>query len=530
MQKIKAHYDVIVIGAGIGGLTAGALLSKYGLSVAIVEKEPHVGGYLAGYQKKGFKFDTAIHWLNQCDDKGVVNNLYKVFGTDYPKCKPLVNIQRFKSETTDYLLTNNPEELKQQWLQDFEKDKEGINKFFAHAKKIARSFLNYKKIFRVSVTMNWIERMQHVVRLIKFARPFLPFISYNGEKTDKGLSKFFSEDKLKGLFLSQTDLLACLVPFSWASNGDYQCPPKGGGQVIPKWLSSVAKSNGGDIFLNTSVKQVLVDGKKTKGVSAIFRNKEEIKITSDFIIAACDLEKLYKEFLPLNNYNNRIIKKIEQAELYASSVTISIALNCPTEQLGFGEEMIHLFKDNVSRELQNCGDPQLSSLTILAPSIRDSTLAPEGCGTLVIFMSALLSQYDSWKTEAFLKRGEAYNEFKMQVSEQLIKRVEAQLGIDIQRHILFVDVATPITHWRYTGNKLGTMMGAKPGKKNMKAKVAQYTTGYGNMFIGGQWAELGGGVPIATRAGVNAALLVLKNKDQKKQQQLIAALKHNGIT
>ncbi|HEV3251692.1 MAG TPA: FAD-dependent oxidoreductase, partial [Puia sp.] len=43
MQKpeIKPYYDVVIIGAGIGGLTAGALLSKAGLSVCILEKEPH---------------------------------------------------------------------------------------------------------------------------------------------------------------------------------------------------------------------------------------------------------------------------------------------------------------------------------------------------------------------------------------------------------------------------------------------------------------------------------------------------------
>jgi prolycopene isomerase len=82
-------------------------------------------------------------------------------------------------------------------------------------------------------------------------------------------------------------------------------------------------------------------------------------------------------------------------------------------------------------------------------------------------------------------------------------------------------VATPVTHWRYTGNKNGTMMGAKPGKKNMQNKIAHYQTPVKNLLLGGHWAELGGGVPIAVKAGSNAALLILK-KENKKAFDLLA--------
>ncbi len=73
-NKFNDYYDVIVIGAGIGGLTAAALLSKAGLSVCVLEKEPHVGGYLAGFRRKQFIFDTAIHWLNQFGPEGILDN------------------------------------------------------------------------------------------------------------------------------------------------------------------------------------------------------------------------------------------------------------------------------------------------------------------------------------------------------------------------------------------------------------------------------------------------------------------------
>ena len=72
------------------------------------------------------------------------------------------------------------------------------------------------------------------------------------------------------------------------------------------------------------------------------------------------------------------------------------------------------------------------------------------------------------------------------------------------------DVATPITHQRYTGNRNGSIMGARPGKENVKAKIAHHTTPVKKLFLSGHWSELGGGVPIAVKTGANAALLILR--------------------
>ncbi len=88
-----------------------------------------------------------------------------------------------------------------------------------------------------------------------------------------------------------------------------------------------------------------------------------------------------------------------------------------------------------------------------------------------------------------------------------------------------MEIATPITYQRYTRNYQGTMMGARPGKKNMQSKIAHYQTPVSNLIIGSQWAELGGGVPIAVKSGFNAALMILKKSDQIKFKQLLTAFK-----
>jgi prolycopene isomerase len=61
----------------------------------------------------------------------------------------------------------------------------------------------------------------------------------------------------------------------------------------------------------------------------------------------------------------------------------------------------------------------------------------------------------------------------------------------------------------------------------MKSKVAHYKTPIKNIIIGGQWAELGGGVPIAVKAAYNSSLIVLRDHDKSSFQELVNIMKQN---
>lgn len=518
MQKLelRSEYDVVIIGAGVGGLTAAALLSKAGFSVCVLEKEPHAGGYLAGFRRKHFRFDTAIHWLNQCSPGGMAAKIFDILGSDHPHAVPQKRIRRYKGESYDYLLTNNPDELKEQWQREFPHEKDGIERFFKAAKKLGHAFANFSHIFRSEETMGFFERMKNKLNLLKFGIAFIPHLGYSGDKgVKKGLSKYFKDEKLQKVFSADTELLSCLVPIGWAYYGDYQSPPKGGGQVIPEWMEHIIGYFDNHIYFKCDVKKIVLEGNKATGV-AFHHRGNDYEVKSKYVIAACDVETLYDKMLPQNTITEKFRSKLKSAELYSSSVTVAIALDCPTEQLGFNEELVHISSEHVSREDHTGGDPLKSEISILAPSLRDKSLAPEGCGTLTLFMPAYMNFRENWLTgqddEGNYVRNEEYKKLKHDIAEALIKRVEERLAPGLRDHILFYDVATPVTHWRYTGNKNGTMMGAKPGRENMQGKVAHYQTPVENLLLGGHWAELGGGVPIAVKAGANATLLILKKE------------------
>lgn len=532
MQKLdlKPYYDIAIIGAGVGGLTAAALLSKAGFSVCVLEKEPHVGGYLAGFRRKDFIFDTAIHWLNQCNPDGLVSRLFDVLGSDHPNAIQQKRIRRYKGDGFDYLLTNNPDEWRNQLIAEFPNDQHGIERFFKAAKKLGRSFKNYSRIFRSEETMNFFERMKNKKRMLEFVIPFIPFITFSGEKgLKKGLNKYFKDEAIHQIFASETELLSCLIPIGWAYYGDFQSPPKGGGQVIPEWLKHVVTYYKNPVNCQCRVTQILLDNNTVKGVSFKHRGNA-YTLNCKYVIAANDVETLYEKMLPENAIPAKLKNKLKKAEMYSSSVTISIALDCPAEALGFNEELVHIASEKGSFQDHSGGDPLKSEISILAPSLRDKSMAPEGQGTLTLFMPAYMDFSDNWFTEKDQHgnyiRGEAYKKLKNEIAELIIGRVEAEVAPGLRSHILFYEVATPITHHRYTGNKNGTMMGAKPGRENMQNKIAHYQTPVKNLFLGGHWAELGGGVPIAVKAGTNAALLILK-KENKAAFKLLASYLDN---
>jgi phytoene dehydrogenase-like protein len=531
--EFKEYYDVIVIGAGIGGLTSAALLSKAGLSVCVLEKEPRVGGYLAGFRRKHFVFDTAIHWLNQYGPDGILDKLFNAIGTDHPKAIEQQRIRRYKGGHFDYLLTNNPDEMRDQLIRDFPEEKKGIERFFIKARQIGRSFKNYNRIFRSEETMNFFQKCKNKIRLLQFAIPFIPYLSFSGEKgLKKGLNRFFKDPRLHRIFTGEQELLGCLIPIGWSYFHDFQSPPKGGSQVIPQWLQYVIGYYQNTVALQCQVKEILVEKGRSAGL--LFEHRGKIRrLNSKYIIAACDIETLYEKMLPPDAVPSGLKKKLGKADLYSSSITVSLALDCTAESLGFNEELVHLVDESQPYQDQSGGDPSRSEISIIAPSLRDKSLAPKNQGTLTLYMPASMDYKNEWETELDASgersRGEAYRQLKKDVAEILIARVEEKLAPGLRKHILFYEVATPVTHWRYTGNKNGTMMGARPGRKNMKNKISHYRTPVKNLILGGHWAELGGGVPIAAKAGANASLLILK-KENPRAFQLLSGYMNNSVS
>ncbi len=524
-KEPELYYDVIIIGGGISGLTSSALLSKAGFSCCVFEKNDKLGGYLAGFDRKGFKFDTAVHWLNDCRSEGFVSRILKIVDKDIPEAEKQEEIRRYLNEKSDFLLTNNPDNLKKSLIKKFPEEEKGISKFFRDAHRISVSFNNYVNLGRSLETRSIFGKFLYGLKMLKFAVSFIPHIKYSGNTgVTKGLNKYSKNREFQDIFGAEQDLLSCLVPVAWAYSDNFQKTPEGGSRIYPLWLENKTKKFGGSVFVNSEVTDILVENKTVTGVKVV-KNKKRYEVKCKYAVVASDAEALFEKLLPDNSEIKKRKEKIKNAELYSSALTVSVALDCTAEKLGFGEENIYFFDSSVNREDLSNGDAYKSGIHISAASVRDKTLAPEGKGTLSLFIPAWIHNNNFWECEKdengnFI-RGENYKKLKNNYAEILINRVQQRICPDLKEHILFYDVSTPITYLRYSGNKNGTMMGQRPGKNNIKNKVASYKTPIKNLFQSGHWADLGGGVPIAVKSAMNTSLMILK-KENKSVFKLFA--------
>jgi phytoene dehydrogenase-like protein len=110
-MKMNNNYDVVIIGAGISGLTAGVYLVKKGKKVLILEGHTEIGGYLSGFIRKGYCFDAGltrsnISYVEPClRETGILDNIRfaKIDGDYYihGKYLPYADLKGFFSSLAD---------------------------------------------------------------------------------------------------------------------------------------------------------------------------------------------------------------------------------------------------------------------------------------------------------------------------------------------------------------------------------------------------------------------------------------------
>lgn len=510
--------DVVVIGAGAGGLTAAALLARAGLHCLVFEAESQPGGYLAGFQRRGFTFNTSVEWLNQCGPYGFVAQLFAHLGGTPPECRPLQRIRRFKNDTSDYLLTSDPNQLRDQLIADFPAAAAGIRACFRDAERLGRRVLQLDRQILGGETLGPWARALRAARLLCWALPVLPYLR---TPVETGLRRYFGSSGAQQLFASHESLMAVMVSLGWAYAGNVQCCPTGGSQTIARWLCERIASAGSTLHLNQRVEEVLLDA---AGAAAGVRLADGRQVAARHVVAACDVATLYRQMLPAGAVPPRLLQAVQQAELYHSYFSIYLGLDCSPAALGFGEEALHLTRSDVSRAEHSGGDPQRSLISVLAPSLRDPSLAPAGKGTLTVHCPARLDDRQQWRTGPGYSRGDDYRALKQEVAQILLDRIEAGFAPGLRRHIEVIEIATPVTYWRYTGNSCGSIMGAKPTARNIRAGVAHMRTPVPGLLIGGHCAEYGGGVPMAVKAGANASLIVLQQRNPAAYAALKAVL------
>ncbi len=484
-QEIMKTKSVIVIGAGIGGITAATHLAKRGLHVTVVEKNSRPGGRCDRFRRDGHHFDTGPTLL-------VMPLLYEAeFRALGTTMRERLDLQRV--DPTYHLVFDNGSQLAlTSDMKSMQEQLEAIQpgSFQGFLRYLQEGGVHYQlgmdklvnRDFRKATDFFNLENASMLFRL-------KPLVNHY-----RNMSAYFDDPRLKAAFtfqdvymgLSPFDAPATfsLMPYTELAHGVWY--PKGGMYTIVETLADMAREAGVEFVFDKTVEQINVNSSHTRGV--IIENGE--RLDADAVVANADLPYVYQKLLPQDG----MVKSLSRKEYSCSVISFFWGLDKVYESLA--PHTLFLaddYRENFKSIIRDLGLPGNPSLYVHAPARLDKSMAPQGQDTLIgIVPVGHLSENGDQDWAAM--RDEA--------REHVFRRLRT-VGIDdLESHIKFEVNFTPLS-WR---KRYNLVKGSTHGLSHTLTQLAYFRPSnrhprYNNLYFVGASTHPGTGMPTAMVSG-----------------------------
>ncbi len=530
-ENINSYdYDIIIIGAGMGGLAAGNILIKKGYRVLIVEKHFKSGGYCTNFKRKDFTFDCSLHMLNGCEKGGMIYDILKKFEAEncieFIKLKELFHWKCQQNEM-ELIVAPNINDFVEQLVELFPQESENIKSFYKKYQKVYEFMISFMKKGNFGKFLTW----------IRYFFTFIRFMKIMNKTVSEILNPFINDSicrnlitMLGGFFGLAPDEMSASIfitgIFAYYLGGAYY--PKGGSGAFSQALADIYMKNGGKLLLSNEVIRIDFSENLCSGITCIDKYGKINSYSSKTIIANSDVTELVTKFCPENTFPPKYYERIVNRRPGFSAVCIYVGLNLDLNDRGFKDYELWIstnIEEQTTEELRDIAKTldfsRFPSTAITIYSNIDSTCCPKGKTVLSSIYYAL--------PEPFLKaiekdggnRGDNYKKLKTKIGGLFIKNLENVLGIpDLSNYIEVLEIASPITLNRYTSNRNGSFIGWEMTPDQMMLNQIPQKTPILNLFLAGAWTMPAGGVGTVLYSGDTCSAVVdkylKKNKPSKK--------------
>ena len=441
-------YDVIVVGAGNGGLAAAANTAKAGLKTLLLEKHNLPGGCATSFRRGRFEFEPSLHELCSVGNAEKPDSVYKIFDSLGAKIDWRYEFDPYRTIVKgpngyDVRVKGSVDG----YIDSIEKavpgSRESVKKFFDLFPKIGQAldYIIKKKgkpngLVMITKHADFMKLASHSVEDVMIALG-IP------EKARNIINTYW------GYLGVPTDELLCMHYMSMLMGylEDGAAMPYKRSHELSLALCDVIYKNGGKIFYNSEVTKFLYneDG-SVAGVVAGGKEYYAKEVISN-VIANNVYNRSDKKFVPEKNM------KLAHARSFGISVaTIYLGLDCTADELGVEDYTVFVAEDpNPRKQNDERGKGGFYIVNCLNKVIPDSS--PEG--TCTLFFTIPLYGSDIPKD----LKAEEYKKYKNAIAKKYIEDYEKTMGMDITSHIEEISVATPVTFARYLGTPEGTIYG-----------------------------------------------------------------------
>jgi len=487
--------SIIIIGAGIAGLSAGCYgqMNSYNTEIFELHKKP--GGLCTSWKRKGYIIDGCLHWLVGSSPNNNFYNIWQELGA-LPGPRIIDHNEFIRIEGPGdkvFIVYTDVDKLEQHMKELAPQDKKVTEKFTNAIRECAKVEMPIDKAPELYGPLDGAKLLTRMV-------PFLKIMNSWKKISIQDFAKEFTDPFLRQVFpltfnLPDFPMMAALMTLAWMSQKAAGFP-EGGSLEFSRSIERRYLSLGGKIHYHSPVSKILVVDDRAVGVR-LANGKEH---RGDIVVSAADGHTTIFQMLDGRYTDEKILEYYEQLPLFPPLIQVSLGV-----ALSFaGEPRLLLY--HLKQPVVIAGKEE----KLLGVEIYnfDPTLAPPGKTVLDV---KLYADYDYWKN---LKQNpRRYKAEKEKVAKQVIDLLEQRFP-GLAGQIEMLDVATPMTWERYTGNWRASFEGWLITTRTFGMSMSKTLPGLKDFYMCGQWVEPGGGVPSAALSARNLIQVICK-EDKK---------------
>lgn len=483
--------SIIIIGAGIAGLSAGCYALMNGYQAEIFELHDKPGGLCTSWKRKDFIIDGCLHWLV---GSSPANNFYRVWqelgavqGRKFIDHEIFIRVKDSSGKT--FNLYTDVNRLEQHMLELSPADE-----------KLTRSFISaVRKCSAFNPPVQDMMGPASFKALIAMAPYLYPFWKWSKvsiqDFSGRLQDPFLSRALLASFDLPDFSMIFIILTLAWMNTRSAGYPI-GGSLEFSRAIEQRFLKLGGKIHYRSRVEKILVEGDRAAGV----RLEDGSEHRSEVVISAADGHSTIFKMLEGKFLDGEIKDRYARMPRFESLVQVSLGVKRDmTKEPAFATYLL-------DQPVSIAGEEH--KYFSIHNYACDPTLAPPG-KTVLVFR--FLSKINNWRGLAQDKQ--AYEAEKQKIIDTVIGLVEGRYP-GIAEEVEMADVATPLSFERYTANWEGSMEGWLITTKNAMTRMKRTLPGLKNFFMIGQWLQPGGGVPTGAVMGREIVRTICK-KDHR---------------
>ncbi len=487
--------SIIIIGAGLAGLSTGCYARMNGYQARIFELHNLPGGVCTDWKRNGYTIDGCIHFLMGCKPTASTYRLYQELGVlKANELKPRYDFNSFYSESTGQRLvvTGDLDKLAGDMKALAPADGKIVNEFIEGCRAMQAFDMGLPKPRELMGLLDNIRMFWNMRGHLKYFGRYNISVAGFAKRIQDPFLRFC----ISYLFLPEMPLVILFMFLGQLSAGQLGYI-EGGSQKFSRAVADRFGELGGEVTYGAEVEEIMVENDRAGGV----RLADGSQHRADLIVSAADGHSTIFRMLQGRYIDQGIRDRYEKWPLFSPILTVSYGV------AGKFPEQPHT-QTVILKEPVNVSGRDVSAL-MLRKFDYDLTLAPEGKTVVQVLIP---TGYEYWMD--LQEDRPRYEAEKSEVAKKVMAKLDSVLP-GMASKVEMTDVATPYTYWRYTRNYRGAFEGWLMTPEMLRAYVPKTLPGLAGFYMAGQWVEPGGGIPPALSSGRNV-LQIICNRDGKR--------------